>query len=212
MSHIRLAFSLAVLPLLFALSLGADTIELRTGERIEGAFKQATSAGAVIEVGGQSITIPLEKVQAIYFGAPARTANGPAPSQEAVDALRALRSVTGSGIAYRDYSQRVLDSRVKVDHYLSSQAGDGPELRRAIRAAMLEYELASQVWITKADPPANGSLWKPMGVTMQDPDVAKCPTVKGASEMNDSPPAPAPSRKRPAPAPQVQWIAQQVWG
>ena len=68
MSQIRLAVSLAVLPLLLALSLRADTIELKTGERIEGAFKQATSAGAVIEVGGQAITIPLEKVKAIYFG------------------------------------------------------------------------------------------------------------------------------------------------
>ena len=202
MSQIRLAFSLAVLPLLFAPSLRGDTIELKTGERIDGAFKQATAAGAVIEVGGQPITIPLEKIKAIYFGAaPTRTVTALAPSEEALDGLRALRSVTGSGIAYRDYAQRVLDTRVKVDRYLSSQSGDEPELGRAIRVAMLEYELASQVWITKADPMANTSLWKPMGATMQDPDVAKCPTVKAATEMNDNPPMPAPNRKRSAPAP-----------
>src|SRR5690242_1229034 len=58
----------AVLPLILGSSLIAETIELKTGERIEGAFKQASTAGAMIEVGGESITIPLEKVQAIYFG------------------------------------------------------------------------------------------------------------------------------------------------
>src|ERR1035437_1511334 len=41
---------LAVLPPLFALSLSGDTIQLKTGERIEGTFKQATSTGAVIDV------------------------------------------------------------------------------------------------------------------------------------------------------------------
>jgi hypothetical protein len=139
-----LAFSVAVLPLLFALSLSGDTIELKTGERIEGAFKQANSAGAVIEVAGQPITIPLEKVQAIYFGvAPGRTSASPAPPQGALDALRALRSVTGSGITLREYSTRVLDARVTVDRYLSSQGSDSTELQRAIRVAMVQYELAS---------------------------------------------------------------------
>jgi hypothetical protein len=101
-SQIRLAFSLAILALLFALSLRGDTIELKTGERIE--------------VAGQPITIPLEKIQAIYFGVvPSRTVAGPAPSQEALDALKALRSVVQTGLDYRDYSQRVLDAKVKVD-------------------------------------------------------------------------------------------------
>jgi hypothetical protein len=109
---------LAVLSPLFALSLRGDTIELKTGERIDGTFKQATQTGAVIEVGGQSVTIPLEKVQAIYFGVvPARTVSGAAPSELAMGSLRALRSVTDSGISYRDYAPRVLDTRVSVDKY-----------------------------------------------------------------------------------------------
>src|SRR5437660_184124 len=73
----------------------ADAIELKTGERIEGAFKQASAVGAVIEVAGQPITIPLEKLKAIYFGAPPSvTSTAPVPYQEALDALKALRSVT----------------------------------------------------------------------------------------------------------------------
>jgi hypothetical protein len=175
-------------------------IELKTGQRIEGALKQATAAGAVIEVAGQSITIPLEKLKTIYFGAvPSATVTGPAPFQEALDALKALKSVTNSGITYHDYSQRVLDARVKVDRYLSTLAQERKEPGdRAIRVAMLEYEMASQVWLTKTDPPANASLWRPIGITMQDPDVAKCTVVKAATLLNDNPPAPASSRKRTA--------------
>ena len=121
------------------------TVELKTGERIEGTFEQATPAATVIDVGGQSITIPADKIQAMSFGATvARPSAGPGPFQEAIDELNGLRSVTGSGISYLEYSRRVLDAEVKVDRYLSS-AADSP-LRSAISLAMREYELASQEW------------------------------------------------------------------
>src|SRR4051794_3386519 len=117
----RSVFKPVLLPLfvlLVAAISNADTIELKTGERLDGAFKQATSAGVVIDVAGQPITITLEKVRAIHFGsAPVQTAVGPTPLQEALDAIKALRSVTVSGINYRDYSQRTLDAKVKVDRY-----------------------------------------------------------------------------------------------
>ena len=192
---ILLAYSLAILPSLFASSASGDTIELKTGERVEGAFKQADSAGVVIEVAGQSITIPLEKVQAIYFGAaPARPVAGPAPSQEALDTLKALRSVTGSGITLREYATRVLDARVKVDRYLSSPGSEGNGLRRSIRAAMLQYELAYRAWQANIEE-WNMGLWKTMGETMQDPDVARCPAVRAVTVRVDNPrPQPLPTR------------------
>ena len=197
----------AILSLPDGLSLRADTIELKTGERVEGTFKQATSAAAVIDVGGQPITIPLGKVQAVYFGvAPVRTAMSQAPSQEAMDALKALRSVTGSGIAYRDYAQRVLDARVRVDRYLSSGGSDGSELRTTIRVAMLEYELAAQGWLAGSSPVEHGNLWVPMGKILEDLEVSKCPVVKAIIDLRDTPPTTNndPNRKsrsalRPAP-------------
>jgi len=166
--------ALAVLPALFTLNLLGDTIELKTGERIEGTFKQATSAGAVIEVGGQTITIPLEKVQAIYFGVvPARTVAGPSPSQEALDTLKALRSVTTSGISYSEYAPRVLDARIKVDRYLSSPAKD--PARSAIELAMRYYELASEAW-------RMGVLAVDVGKTIvEDPSLAACTALKAAA-------------------------------
>jgi hypothetical protein len=181
--------ALAVLSWIVASNLKADTIELRSGERIDGTFKQATSAGVVIDVAGQAITIPIEKVKTIYFGAPPSQPASPAPSKEAVDALRELRSVTGSGIAYRDYSQRVLDARVKVDRYLSAPGNDAPELRTAINVAMLEYELASQGWLTSFSPVEHTNLWTPMGKIMEEPNVAKCPAVQAVLYVRDHPQA-----------------------
>jgi hypothetical protein len=154
--------ALAALPSILASKLTADTIELRTGERIDGTFKQATSAGAVIEVAGQTITIPLEKVKAIYFGAaPSAGPAVPAPARDAVDALRGLQSVVESGITYRDYAARVLDAKVRVDHYLASFPNDPQELRKTIENAMREYELAGRSWNVQGDESAFKSLITP---------------------------------------------------
>lgn len=169
--------AVAVLPLLFALSLRGDTIELKTGEKIDGRFKQANSDGAIIEVGGQSLTIPLDKVRAIYLGAgPNATASGErAPYGEAVDALKALRSVTSSSVSYRDYAPRVLDAKVKVDKYLSSPGGDDAR-RDTIRAAMQYYELAATAW--NAEIVKDYDRAREVGQALQNPALAECPTVK----------------------------------
>jgi hypothetical protein len=145
MRHVYLVMFL--LPLI-ALRLSGDTVELKNGERIDGTFKQATSEGAVIEVAGQAITIPLQKVKAIYLGAaPSTAANSSTPAREALDALRGLQSVTETGLNYRDYATRVLDAKVKVDRYLSAFPNDPPELRKSIGVAMREYELARESWM-----------------------------------------------------------------
>lgn len=64
----------------------ADTIELKTGERLDGGFRQAGVGGVVIDAGGRAITIPLEKVKAIYFGTAPKTIAeaSPAPAQDAL--------------------------------------------------------------------------------------------------------------------------------
>jgi hypothetical protein len=144
-----------------------------TGERIEGTFKQATSTGAVIDVGGQPITIPLEKVRAIYFGAvPSASPTAPPPARDALDALRGLQSVVESGLTYRDYATRVLDAKVKVDRYLSSSPNDPPKLRKAIDIAMRENELAGLSWGFQGDESAYRSLITP-DLLERCPAVAK---------------------------------------
>ena len=179
---------LAVLPLLFALGLNGDTIELKTGERLERTFRQANATGTVIEAAGQPITIPLEKIRAIYFGvAPTRTVADPAPFQEALDALKALRSVTQSGIAYREYSTRVLDAKVKVDRYVSLAKTDAAEFRGAIGLAMREYELASQAWSTTISTSMRGlAVATNVGMSLdEDPEVSKCPAIRQMIDQMD---------------------------
>lgn len=128
----------------------ADVVELKTGERLLGTFRQATSAGVVIEVGGESINMPLAKVRAIYFGPePAETATQISLAGEALQALEALQSVTSSGVTYQEYARRVLDAKVKVDQYLKSPGQDDQRVRTAIGMAMRCYEVASQAWNQK---------------------------------------------------------------
>jgi hypothetical protein len=153
---------------------------LKTGERIDGIFKQATSAGAVIEVGGQTITIPLGKLQAIYFGAvPARQpVVGPGPVDDAMDALKALRSVTDSGISYREYAPRVLDAKIRIDRYLSSPTKD--PARNAIGLGMRFYQLASEAW-------EMGVLAVDVGkVIVGDPSLAACTALKKVAPSIES--------------------------
>ena len=191
----------ALLPLLFAFSLQGDTVELKTGERLDGRFKQATSAGAVIEIAGQPMTIPLEKVRAIYLGsapAPANAApTGPTPLEEVMVALKALRSVTGSGISYRDYSQRVLDAKVKFDVYVSSKSTESGAVRDAVESAMQWYELSSQAWGDSVGNSFNFLNSVGTAVLMNN-KLSTCPSVIQALTLAYRP------RKPPTPTERIQ--------
>jgi hypothetical protein len=69
------------------------------------------------------------------------------PAQGALDALRALKSVTTAGVTYRDYQPRLLDARVAVDKYLATPATDETKaLREAMQATLASYELAGRAW------------------------------------------------------------------
>lgn len=181
MKNTQTRFAISVLATLYAVALRADTVELKTGERVDGAFRQATAAGVMIEIAGQAMTIPLAKVQAIYFGPakPAAASAAPSPTAEALDALHALRSVTESGITFRDYAPRVLDAKIRVDRYLSSSADDAAELRGSIWLATREYELASRVW--GASFQLDGVSTLTAIIDNLEPDILKnCPVVKKA--------------------------------
>jgi hypothetical protein len=161
--------------LALASGLFADTIELKTGERIEGAFKQATPAGVIIVVGGKALNFPLSSVRSIYFGsASASEKEKPNPAAiEAIDAVRGLRSVTEAGLNYSQYSQRVLDAKVRVDRFTSSTSLNDAELGVIIQAAMHYYELASRAWSAKIS--KNESMQTEVGLLAK---ADKCPAVR----------------------------------
>jgi hypothetical protein len=167
-----------VFAVVLALSLRGATVELKTGERLDGNFRQASSTGVVIEAAGQEITIPLDRVQAIYFGeAKARPVSGPAPSQDALDALRAIRSVVEAGASYQDYASRVLDAKIKADKYQSASGNDAADLRSAIGLAMREYELASRAWDGSFRGHEDLAMWQKIEANLDTDILKKCPVV-----------------------------------
>ena len=181
--------------LIFTLSpslLLADVVELKTGERLEGTFKQANAAGVVIEVGGQSINMPLAKVRAIYFGA-APSARGaaaqPAGASAALQALKSVQSVTTVGVNLRDYTTRVADAKVIVDQFTQSSPGKtvlfGERAsRKPISLAMRYYELAAQAWrLFNSSDRASGNELLNLGTLVQtDAEIAGCSSLKEAAD------------------------------
>jgi hypothetical protein len=135
-----------------------DVVELKTGERLQGTFKQATAAGVVIEVGGQRITMPLAKVRAIYFGeaAPA-VAPVAAPVSEPkrlmLEALNELRALTQVGsVTRRDYDLKLAEVSAKAQTLfpIPPLRAEGTSTEDAdtklVRGVMLNYQMCSEFW------------------------------------------------------------------
>jgi hypothetical protein len=158
---------------LFCFSAVADVIELKTDQRIEGAFKQATSRIVSVEVGGQTITFTRDKVRAIYFGAGPGLASLPSLREDALRSLKGLQSAVAGGIGYRDYAPRVIDAKIVVDRYLDQDKADSEIVKTAIRAAMGYYVLASTAWNYSISPP-NVSV----RTLALDPLVNGCPSAQ----------------------------------
>lgn len=132
---------------LFGGLLTADTIELKTGERIDCKVRQVTAAGAIVEIGGSAVTFPIAKVKAIYFGSAISEPSAP-DAKTAIEAIKGLQSVVKAGTPYSEYSRRVLDAQVQVDRFVNSEQGTA-KLRYEVKTAMNTYNLASRAWNAK---------------------------------------------------------------
>jgi hypothetical protein len=134
----------------------ADVVELKNGQRIEGALKQADQATVTVEVGGQIVTFKAEQVRAIYYGSapaqstPTTNVSGATPATNAagaaLTALKALNSAVGGGLSIRDYGPRFTDAKIVVDQYLSMPANGDDAIRTPIRESLGFYALAKDVW------------------------------------------------------------------
>ncbi len=122
----------------------ADTVELRTGERIEGSAAQVSATTISIEAGGRTLSFARAQVRAIYFGAP--TASLPAAAREALQALEALRSALAAGVNRKEYEPRLEEARKVVDRYLNGSEAADPEFRDPIQAAMRYYLIVDEAW------------------------------------------------------------------
>jgi hypothetical protein len=149
----RIAFGAAMIFVLVSpLRASADVVELKTGETVQGVLKEVNETKVVIEVGGQSITFDRAKVRAFYTGTPPPSAGAqaasPSVTEEALSALKSLKSGLSAGLSYRDYGSRVADTKVRVDRALESQSLR-PEAKAPLGLAIGYYILASEAWQQK---------------------------------------------------------------
>lgn len=160
---VRLASTLFLLALCASLA-SADIIELNTGQRVEGTFKQLSLTSVSIEIGGQTIRFEIGKIRALFFGSAAGVSAAnitPSTSQDALRALKDLRSAVSAAITYRDYGPRVSDTKIRVDRYIYSDPADTGGA--AMKRAMEYYVAAGVLWSDKMTGRSAASL-NSMGV------------------------------------------------
>jgi len=145
-SHVTLAIIISIV--LLTCPARAEIVELRNGQRVEGALKRATSDSVIIEVGQQTVTFKAAEVRAIYYGsapqALTRKGDQDATAADALRSLKALRSVVELGVTYTDYGSRLADTKIKADEYLARAPGNATT--DAIRSALANYEFAYNIW------------------------------------------------------------------
>lgn len=117
---------------------------------------------------------------------------GPVTSQDALDALLALQSVTTSGITFRDYTPRVLDARIKIDQYLRTPENNDVDIRALMKSAMRYYEMAAEYWPLTVMPLSGWSmrmfqLERTMAEEFRsDKDFQACPAIVRILNAADS--------------------------
>ena len=173
---------ISVLPLCWFCPASADVVELKSGERVEGALKEATPAGVMIDVAGQSIRFDVSKVRAVYFGPPGPPPSPPPPGSSSPTASAApkppasaegvlqlvlsLRSAVKGGTTLREYEGRVNDAAPLVELQLAGLPRDAGAA--AIRDAMRYYLLVESAWSNQAT--ASRTVW-----LKKDDALARCP-------------------------------------
>jgi hypothetical protein len=143
------------------LPLWADTVELRTGEKLVCKYVLVNVDGVTVGLAGAVATLPLSKVKAIYFdpvdsstsapdfhklpnSAPDSTPAKANPKREALLVLKALRSLTNVQVNQRDYNLKLADTEAKVDALLDDLKGDMNAL--LIKQIVSQYSLCSTQW------------------------------------------------------------------
>jgi hypothetical protein len=172
-------FVVVILAVLPGIAAWADVVELTSGERVEGKVKQVSAAGVVVDIAGSTLTLPLDAVRTIHFGAPPSSSVAPPSSPTAlaaVQALQALRSVARDETGYERYAARVEVTRADVGPYLRGADQAASALRDALAQSFHFYEVAATAW--KGRTSKNVDL-KALGL---DPAIEGCPALKDVFE------------------------------
>ena len=140
----RLAcFALIMLALVWARPASAEVVELSGGEWVEGRLKEVTPAGVVVEVGGQTVTFPPDRVVAIYFratsqGAPPQPAPAaPPPSPAAAPPPPSAAAPPPPAASASSPPAPPVPSAASPPFRVSSPAADALQVVKTLRSAVL---------------------------------------------------------------------------
>jgi len=125
---------------------------------------QPTQGGST---GVASPAKPLPKVKPRLSEAERRAAS------EALQAVKALHSVTTAGVNYNEYLRRVLDAKIQVDRYTQAEGGD-EEVKGRMREAMALYVFAKDAWSVRISERSARGYDDLAG----RPEVGLCPQLK----------------------------------
>jgi hypothetical protein len=131
----------------------ATVIQLKTGEKIEGKFIGGTKDIINFEVASQKITIKIADISYILFDKEAsNTINATKKDSFSNDAkdvlysLNSIKSIVNSRVSYREYSKRILDTKIIIDNFLNTHNSTNPNFNINISNAMGFYETALDCW------------------------------------------------------------------
>jgi len=103
-------------------------------------------------------------------------------NQQARDALRSLkdlRAAVSGGITFTEYSKRLVDTRIAVDHYLEA-APPTSEVTILMKEAVDLYSVASSAW--------SDQITQNWGKVVNDPRIDLCPEVSVKRDRNQAKP------------------------
>jgi len=158
----------------------ADTVELISGERVEGQGVQIVGDRVSIEVDGRAVSFERSTVRSIQL-APAGSPSGtPTPAQlspdlEVILALKGLESLTGPRGSYSEYVGRVAEVKAVTEQYLTTPDRGTTKLKPLVRRVFSYHLLAAAVW-------TDIRTKRSAHLLIDQPDITECVPDRKARE------------------------------
>jgi len=132
----------------------ADTVELMSGERIEGKIAKVTDDLVYVETAAGVVLVPRRTIRSMSGTAPI----GPAavPGGDVLKALKDLQTAAASPISQQEYKVRVDQSREVVAKFLQ-EGSSARILADPVRDAFALYEFAAAAWESRLTNSASAS-------------------------------------------------------
>ena len=158
----KVLIGIAILALFGFVSISSATVvQLKNGEKVEGKFMGGTKDVINFEVASQKIAIQISDISLILFDKGAlntidtsKNSSFLDDAKEALYSLNSIKSIVNSRVNYREYSKRILDTKIIIDNFLNTHNDTiNPTFNISISDAMGFYETALDCWTFEINEP-----------------------------------------------------------